>query len=241
MSYVFSYKTHFDLEHLNIFSYTVDEIDNVLLLDSQDFNVNNRYCIELQTLTSVWHKEVVPEWDRLKDIIYLLDSRRYKSALILALVIADICSKVVYPTEPNIKTRYIHWMDDFVFKSDIGEHGYARSRFDCVNGYLCYNLRCKLVHGDLFSIEELVNEQESSFIKQNHYKKVFFNFTDKDFSELFVITNDNNEKFALIFHSVTQLIRQIVWAAHVLYEQQENKLAFGDGCDIQILAPFTTL
>ena len=210
------------------------------LFHPEDFGIhtNEQYHMEFE-FSNIDNMETVFErtfeWDRLNAIKELLKQGFYKESLTLALLLPDICSKVAslsdssYPTKDDAK--YEKWINDNVYQYEIGEHGVHKDKFDCVNGFFCHNLRCKLVHGDEKDIQLIPNNPESSFIQQG-YKKVFFRWTDANESILISICNERKEKYAIIGHSVSQFVLTILCAANTLYKNTENKKLFYDGCEI---------
>ena len=181
------------------------------------------------------------EFDKLTEIRELLLKGYYKSALTMALLLPDVCSKIAYPELKDLDEskshKYEKWYNEYVFKTEIGNYGIDASHFDCFNGKMAYLLRCRLVHGDEKDIEELVNRPESSFIKKG-YKKVYFNLTDFDFSILLSIKNDKNEIFSLIMRSVPQIVLSILSCTDELYKKTDDKNLFFDGCNILSIKDF---
>ena len=210
------------------------------LFHPEDFGicVNEKYNVDFEfsgmnAIDEVFARNCA--WGRLNTIKELLQQGFYKEALTLSLLLPDICSKVVATTDNtysnDIGERYRKWIDDNIYQFDIGCHGAQKNKFDCVNGYFCYNLRCKLVHGDAEDVQLLPNKPESSFMKQG-YKQVFFRFTDADESILISICNEKKEKYAIIGHSVKKLVLTILCAANTLYQNTADKSLFYDGCEI---------
>lgn len=169
-------------------------------------------------------------WDRLSEIKCILDAGMYRSALILALTVVDICSKIDYPEE-EIKKRYEQWFDKNVLNYNIGNVGKNYNQFDCFNGYMCYLLRCRMVHGDPVSIEDVPNRPESSLRKQG-YDKVVFRFTTANDSCFFDIVTANHQRIAVFFKSISQLVMQIISNAEDYYCDEPDKSKFFDGCEI---------
>ena len=159
-------------------------------------------------------------------------------SLLLTLTIPDICSKVEFDAKEELGERYQKWFDKNISPNLIGEHGRNGKQFDCVNGYFVYQLRCKMIHGDAIDIETIVNKPESSFINRHKYEKVIFRLSNKEYSEMFVIQNNHKQKFAIIFHSVPQLIKHILIEADSLYKKTNDKTLFYDGCFVQIMPEY---
>lgn len=195
--------------------------------DIDKYNVNEQTTIDYMFLTSNFTKTNY-EWQRLKEIKEILNEGYLKSALILALTIPDICSKIEYP-ELKQKKRYQKWFDENVYEYNIGKLGKEEKNFDCFNGYMCYLLRCRMVHGDKNNIEEIPNKEQSWF-KQNGFENVEFSFTNEEFSEVYIIEND--KKYVVIYKSIPQLVKQIIDCADGYYVKQSDKTKFNDGCEI---------
>lgn len=217
-----------------------EQDDNLFVFDLNDFNIpidSSSAQLQYSALTTEYKLNQPDsfEWERLNEIFWLLKLQHYKAALLLALTIPDICSKIEFPDEEDLGIRYQKWFDNNVSSTLIGEHGGDNKHFDCVNGYFTYQLRCKLIHGDSIDIEEVVNRPQSSFISRDQYQRVIFRFYDKEYSEIFEILNEDDEKFIVIFHSVPQLIKTILCAAEKVYQNTNNKNLFYDGCFVQTL------
>lgn len=181
------------------------------------------------------------EFDKLTEIRELLLNGYYKSALTMALLLPDVCSKIAYPELKDLDEskshKYEKWYNEYVFKTEIGNHGIDASHFDCFNGKMAYLLRCRLVHGDEKDIEELVNRPESSFIKRG-YKKVYFNLTDLDLSLIMPIKNFKDEEIIIIKRSVPQIVLSILSCTDELYKKTDDKNLFFDGCNILSIKDF---
>ncbi len=76
-------------------------------------------------------------------------------ALALALTLPDICSQIEYPHEKNVGNRYEDWYDNFIYKHENDGVMFAnfmsnqhdkKDSFHRFNGYVCYTLRCLLLH-----------------------------------------------------------------------------------------------
>lgn len=215
---------------------------DILVLDNSDFDITTttQISLEVQSLIPEYHDEPEYEWDRLSDIDILLRNKMYKSALLLALTVPDICSKITHPDLP-LEKRYPQWFNENIYGYNIGSHGKTGKNFDCVNGYFCYRLRCNLVHGEQVDIETLNNDPTSSFVNKYNYKRTFFKLTDKEYSELFIVIKDSGEKYAIILHSVKQLILSIIRTADNLYKNTKNKELFYDGCDVLLFPEYKEL
>lgn len=236
MSYITYYKTNQSISKNSVLLRYNDFYDekHLLLIDKNDFGFDDKTKIKLdyQSLVSEYHGDMKFKWDRLRDIEILLNNKMYKSALILTLTVPDICSKVLYPEIECIGDRYEKWFNEYIYNYDIGKHGKNGKSFDCVNGFFCYKLRCNLVHGEQIDIDKINNCEKSSFKSKFNYEKTFFKLTDKEYSEIFILEKETGEKYAIILHSVKQLILSIIRAANTFYEEIENKKLFSDGCSV---------
>lgn len=231
-SYIFSYKKSFAPSKMRQYSFKNSNNDiSMLLFDFNDLEIeeNNQTTISAEIIETIFKEPFVFTWDRLKEIDWLYKNKMYKSALILALTIPDICSKIFYPNE-NQSVRYEKWFNKNVYDYEQGTHGKNNKNFDCFNGHMCYMLRNALVHGDTNDISNLANSQDSSFIKKG-YKKVIFALTDMPYSYLFVF-NDEKNKSCIIFHSIKSIIYCIIRTAETIYKEELDKTKFHDGCEI---------
>lgn len=232
---------------MNVFSFKEDCIKNtdiyyqyinpykqeeIFYFSSNDFSIKNRDTIKIKNsyLNSIFPPRIFL-WDRLGDINALVENGLYKSALILAAPIPDICSKVEYEQKISSQKLYERWFNENVYKYEKGEHGKYNENFDCVNGYMCYLMRCGLVHGRQEDIESIPNHPDSSLKSDKKYEKIIFRFSNKKYSELFIIEYDDT-KSLVVFHSAYQLIKSIIYCADSLYAKTEDKTKFFDGFNI---------
>lgn len=196
-----------------------------------------RYCIgsnakiEHQILASHFEKEQF-EWDRLDEIKKILDAGLLHSALILALLLPDICSKIDYPEMKETKNgdRYARWFNENIYGYNLGTVGKNGDKFDCFNGYMCYFLRCRMIHGDSIDIEDIPNRKQSSF-RKNGYVHIYFEFTSNSYSEFFSF--DGSKKIGVFYKSLPQLVMQIISCADACYKETDDKSRFFDGCRFQ--------
>lgn len=206
--------------------------DYAFYFSDNDFSIKNPDTIRIkyEYLDPVFPPRMFL-WNRLIDINILVENGCYKSSLILAAPIPDICSKVEYNKETSSNELYEKWFNENVYKYEKGEHGKDSQYFDCVNGYMCYLIRCGLIHGTQKNIEDIPNRLQSSLRYDKEYEKIFFNFSNKKYSELFIIEYDN-KKSIVIFHSVYQLVKSIIYCADSLYARTKDKTKFFDGFNI---------
>lgn len=199
--------------------------------DNELYGIDGATAISYQAMVSEFKKTSF-SWDRLSEIKKCLDVGMLHSALILALTIPDICGRVEYPDIPDDKnnTRYRKWFDDCITKYNIGEVGENKDTFDCFNGYMCYLLRCRMLHGEPADIEEVPNRPESA-LKKEGYDHIFFTFTSSSYSEFFKVIS--KKKCALFCKSIPQLVMQIISCADWCYQNEPDKSKFFDGCKIQ--------
>ena len=215
-----------------IFRYIgLDNQEHLRSFDSRLYDIDNTSKVEYQALSSNFTRTEF-SWNRLQEIKSILDHGLFRPALILALTIPDICGRIDYPNIPDDKngTRYQKWFDENITKYNIGEVGKNNERFDCFNGYMCYLLRCRMLHGDPTNIEDVPNRPQSSLRKAG-YDQVFFTFTNKEYSEFFKVLG--KKKSALFCKSIPQLVMQIICCAEGCYEAEANKSKFADGCKIE--------
>lgn len=199
--------------------------------DNEQYGIDANTTMEYQALSSCFSKDTFA-WDRLQEIKLCLDANMLRSSLILALTIPDICSRIEYPDSSNDKngTRYARWFDEHITKYNIGKIGKEQNTFDCFNGYMCYLLRCRMLHGEPNDIEEVPNRKDS-WLRKNGYDRIFFTFTSNQYSEFF--TFKGKKKVALFCKSIPQLVMQIISCADFCYQRETDKDKFFDGCKIQ--------
>lgn len=228
------YKDKYNMDSVYPYIYKdMSDNCNILLIDKSDFDINNHIesKIEYNCLSSVY-RPFTYHWDKLKNIDEILKMGLHKEALTLALTIPDICSKINRQPDSEKEDdckRYKEWYDKYINYFDIGELGKDGKHFDCFNGYMCYLLRCHMVHGDKNDIADIPNRPESTFIKNYNFDKVYFCFSNKEYSESFVISN-NEHRYIIFFKSIYQLIYSIIRVADKIYTETENKSWFNDGC-----------
>lgn len=191
--------------------------------------------IESQFLSTKFGREKF-EWDRLVEIKQILDMGLYNSALTLALMIPDICARIEGDNEDSEKDngkRYAKWVDDNITKYNLGEHGEGNNKFDCFNGYMCYKLRCNLVHGNAEKIESIPNNKASWFIK-NGFKFVGIQFTTASKSTVFKITQpgESMPTTILVLKSISQMVMQILGCGDACYRETSDKSQFYIGYEI---------
>lgn len=202
----------------------------ITLLSRKELGIVGNPSIDHQIMSSDFQRSSF-SWQRLQEIKNCLDAGMLHSALILALTIPDICAKVEYNiTDDKGGKYYQKWFDEEIDQYNIGNTGKDENHFDCFNGYMCYKLRCYMVHGSRSDINEIPNTPDSALRKRG-YTRVVFAFSDRPFSEFIDITGDN-QRIAVFHKSVPQLIMQIISSAEGCYERYSDKNAFFDGCNI---------
>lgn len=202
----------------------------ITLLSKKELGIIGNPLVDQYTMDSVFQRTSF-SWIRLQEIKNCLDSGMLHSALILALTIPDICAKVEYNIADDKGGKYYQkWFDENIDQYNIGNTGKDEKHFDCFNGYMCYKLRCYMVHGSQSNINEIPNAPDSALRKRG-YDRVAFDFSDRPFSEFIDIIGDN-QKIAVFHKSIPQLIMQIISCAEGCYESHEDKSPFFDGCRI---------
>ena len=72
-------------------------------------------------------------------------NENWYGALIIALILPDICGKIEFPTKPT-NQRYPEWYDKYVIhKYELGDC-YREDGTVFMSGNDCYALRCALLH-----------------------------------------------------------------------------------------------
>ncbi len=217
-----------------VFCYeTPDKTKHIREFDTTRYGITSATQIEYQVMASHFTKTNF-EWTRLQEIKEVLDKNLFRSALILALTIPDICSRIEYSNQTDTpQKRYAKWFDDNISKYNVGEIGPDKN-FDCFNGYMCYLLRCRMIHGESKDIRDVPNRDESS-LKKAEYDIIDFIFTNNTYSEFFKF--EGKKKAALFCKSIPQLVMQIISCADGFYHNTKDKRKFTDACNIQIPLP----
>lgn len=114
-------------------------------------------------------KELSKVLESVREVEKALESDCLLAALALCLTIPDALSAILYPKKNNTKA-YAEWYNKMIYKYEKPSH--ELNRF---NGYICYKLRCQILHGNTRSIDKyLIDEYNTSKIK--------FNLTSNDTS-----------------------------------------------------------
>lgn len=165
-------------------------------------------------------------WPRLADIKACLDAGMYRMALLGALTVPDICGRIEYPDIDGDLERYAKWFDENIDVYNIGHVGKSGDKFSCFNGYMCYLLRCRVVHGNAQNIEDVPNRDRSWF-KTSGYDKVLFRFTRGKQSEFYDIQGSGVDKHVAMFHiGVHHLVMQIISSAESVFEKHAGESVF---------------
>ena len=99
--------------------------------------------------------------DTVEDIYRALDGKAYLSAMALALTIPDILSRVEYPGENKVSTRYERWINEFFLTdeekkahtSKLNENDELAKVFNRIDGHFYYKLRCAFLHSGNNEVE----------------------------------------------------------------------------------------
>lgn len=167
-------------------------------------------------------------WPRLADIKACLDAGLYRMALLGALTVPDICGRLEFPDIKEDSKRYAKWFDENVYNYNIGTSGRDGRHFDCLNGYMCYLLRCRVVHGEPVDIEDVPNRPASALVRRG-YNKVVFRFTDKTYSEFFDIRGLKDEPLVAMFYvGIPQLVMWIISNAEGFFEENVGRYSFDE-------------
>ena len=95
---------------------------------------------------------------KILEIKQALSLRLYNSALALALTLPSICARVEYGNKKrNDKVHYINWFDKYAkdkFTFDATQlSGNEIISYNTIDGNVCYNLRCAILHAGNFEID----------------------------------------------------------------------------------------
>ena len=75
-----------------------------------------------------------------------LKNNLYFSALSIALILPDICSKAEYPSENRVGKRYIDWYDEYIGQYQKCPVEITGDDMPYASGTLIYQLRCSMLH-----------------------------------------------------------------------------------------------
>ena len=134
--------------------------------DDKKIKVYKNHPLNIEMIESAFPPKTF-SWPLLNEIKSSLDKKQYIVALTMALLLPDICSSKneKYKNKDDI-SRYSEWYDEYVNKYMIGSL-MTNGKFDCFNGFLCYTLRCQLVHGSNGSdaLEKAINSVVHTGVK----------------------------------------------------------------------------
>lgn len=181
------------------------------------------------------------KWSRLAEIEALLSEGYIRTALISALIVADICSSIGGVSSDR---KLEEWIEESIRKYEVGCHGIdihdktlPQNKSDLWTGKLCVELRNNLVHGCTKDLNELVNSWRSKFKSKYCYHYIDTVFTDgcMNRSIEFNCIKDKSRVKVLVFElSIPLLIMKIVCAADVCYNENisGNEKYFSDGYNL---------
>lgn len=104
-----------------------------------------------------------------------LEAENYLSALLIALIIPDICGKLIYPTEGN-RTRYSKRYDEFIFKYENPPLDNKMAVYNFFDGNVIYKLRLAFSHEGSLDIED--DYRKIHLINSSHKFKFILTSSD---------------------------------------------------------------
>lgn len=111
-------------------------------------------------------KELSKVLESVSEVEKALESDCLLAALALCLTIPDALSTILYPKKSNTKA-YAEWYNKMIYEYEKPSH--KLNKFD---GYICYKLRCQLLHGNTRSIDNYLK-------KKYNTSEIKFNLTSK--------------------------------------------------------------
>lgn len=196
----------------------------IRMLDFAEFGIYERAHVSVERLSTEFNRKTF-KCARADEIRRCLLAGQINVALASALVVPDVCGRIEYPCIEKDAERYAKWFNMYIFKYNGGSVGATGDKFDCFNGYMCYLLRCRVLHGEQVDVEEIPNRQGSWFMRSG-YEHVYFRFSDAAFSEFYDICTVSGKRFAIYFKSIPQLILQLLNCVESFCEERNDMTLF---------------
>lgn len=141
----------------------------------------------------------------IKEIEEDLDSKRYLSALHLALSIPDMLGQLLYPNLKSGKDCYIAWYDNHVkdtFGKTPHDSFYEEVGWRHLDGTIVYQLRCSLFHDGSNDVEK--KTKTSEFV---------ISFGDESYSFGNIASTDDEGNFKYLYINAKEFCCNLVNAA----------------------------
>ena len=161
-----------------------------------------------------------------KEIEIAYKSGLYVSALSLALMLPDICSKAEYPNENFVGVRYKKWFNEYMgdYEKSPIEDGIPTPY---LSGEVVYSLRCKVLHSGTPNIE--TDKIHNDDCKVDRFI-INTNYADSNSSvgscSMLICDSENNiyhKSFTLNLHDFCKKITRI---AKSYYRSNKEKFDF---------------
>lgn len=154
----------------------------------------------------------------IEDIKKSLQNNCYYSALALALTLPDICGKVTYPEIKSVGERYIKWFDTYIGnyeQSPLSKEDDNWKDLPYLNGEICYNLRCALLHqGE----NDLQNRNIKSF-SLDEFTLIIE--TQNEFEIYCDSSRKNNDGHKALKIQIRNLCNKIIWSVEAAIKRKE--------------------
>ncbi|MGM0654058.1 MAG: hypothetical protein ACQETR_01855 [Thermodesulfobacteriota bacterium] len=98
-------------------------------------------------------------------IRFAVANENWYGALIIALILPDICGKIEFPTKSTNK-RYPEWFDKYVIQNYELGNCYQKGGTIFLTGKDCYALRCSLLHE---GHQDLRNQKANETLQKIHF------------------------------------------------------------------------
>lgn len=162
-----------------------------------------------------------------KEIEVAYKSGLYMSALSLALMLPDICSKAEYPNENLVGVRYKNWFNEYMGDSEKSpiEDGIPTPY---LSGEVVYQLRCAVLHSGTTELEVEKIKLESCKIDRFIINTDFANnnrFTGNE-SVVFCVGLENKVQKRIFILSLRDFCQKITRIAKSYYEKNKSKFDF---------------
>lgn len=93
---------------------------------------------------------------------------------------------------------------------------------------MCYKAKCAMMHAETQSLEYIPNGDNSKYIKEKGFDKVYFKFCTKEYSKIYTQEEPKNKSITFEL-SLPNICRQIQRNAENLYSSSSDKSKFADG------------
>ena len=157
----------------------------------------------------------------IEDIKKSLQNNCYYSALTLALTLPDICGKVMYPEIKGVGERYIKWFNTYIGnyeQSPLSKEDDNWKDLPYLNGEICYNLRCALLHQG----ENDLQNRDIKSVSLDEFTLIIE--TQNEFEIYCDSSSKSNSGHKALKIQIRNLCNKIIWSVEAAMERNEIKI-----------------